>query len=290
MWESGENFSQALEAIALSMSAGLEAESNRCEAESAFERFLAMLEGGIVRAAAPDDAGVWRSQPLVKSIILLGFRLGRLEARSEAGFFFCDKHNLWPDLPDLAERGVRVVPGGSAVRRGVYMGRGVTIMPPAYVNIGAYVGDGTMIDSHALVGSCAQIGQRCHISAAAQIGGVLEPVGQLPVVIEDGCFVGGNCGIYEGAHLGEGAVLAAGTILTRSTRVYDLVHKAILEAHDGVLTIPAGAVVVPGSRPLKSAFAQDHGLSVYTPIIIKYRDAKTDAAMVLEEALRLHHG
>jgi 2,3,4,5-tetrahydropyridine-2-carboxylate N-succinyltransferase len=186
-----------------------------------------------------------------------------------------------------ADSGVRIVPGGSSIRDGCYVGKGVTCMPPMYINAGAYVGDGTMVDSHALIGSCAQIGARCHISAAAQIGGVLEPVGALPVVIEDDVLVGGNCGVYEGAVVKSRAVLGTGTILNRSTPVYDLVSGTVISASDSEpLVIPEGAVVVAGSRAITSGKGKDWGISLYTPVIVKYRDAKTDAKIQLEDLLR----
>lgn len=255
-------------------------------AHSAFSRFLELLEAGDVRAAAPGPDGEYRCDTRVKRAILCGFRLGALIEGDTGAFRFCDKHNLWPDVHGMSERGIRIVPGGTTVRRGAYLGRGVTLMPPAYVNIGAWIGAGTMIDSHALVGSCAQVGEHCHVSAAAQIGGVLEPVGALPVVIEDGCFVGGNCGIYEGTHVHAGAVIGAGTVLTRSTPLFDLVREQVIRAQDGVLHVPAGAVVVPGARAIQTPFAQKSGLSAYAPLIVKYRDDKTDASVTLEKLLR----
>lgn len=264
----------------------------REQANADFELFLRALETGNLRAAAPEidetvgTAWQWAVNANVKRMILLGFRLGQLREERSGALQFCDKHNLWPNETDLAARRIRIVPGGSAVRRGAYLGSGVTLMPPAYVNIGAYVDDNTMIDSHALVGSCAQVGKRCHISAAAQIGGVLEPIGSLPVVIEDDCFVGGNCGIYEGCHLGPKVVLAAGVILTRSSRIYDLVEEREIVAKDGVLHVPANAVIVPGSRPIAKPYARELGLHVYAPMLIKYRDDKTDASTAIEAALR----
>ncbi len=256
------------------------------DAHAAFGEFLEALESGECRAAAPDDDGIWRVAQDVKQLILCGFKLGYLvESHSQIGHF-CDKHNLWPARRPLADRATRIVPGGSAVRRGAYLGRGVTVMPPAYINIGAYVGDNSMIDSHVTVGSCAQVGADCHISAAAQLGGVLEPVGALPVIIEDGAFVGGNAGIYEGTHVHRGAVIAAGTILTRATPIYDAVRETVICASDGVLHVPENAVVVPGARPLASPFGRENGLSIYAPIIVKYRDAKTSASLVLESLLR----
>ncbi len=256
-------------------------------AQSAFERFLELLESGSVRAAAPDVHGEYVVDTRVKNLILWGFRIGCLvESGDCAPFYFCDKHNLWPRASGLAAKSVRIVPGGTSVRRGACLCAGVTVMPPAYVNIGAYIGANTMIDSHALVGSCAQIGSGCHISAAAQIGGVLEPVGAMPVVVEDGAFVGGNSGVYEGTHVGAGAVLASGTILTRSTPVFDLVHETVIRAVDGVLRVPERAVVIPGARAIASGFGREYGLSAYAPLIVKYRDEKTDASLALEEALR----
>lgn len=255
-------------------------------AHEAFSKFLELLESGQVRSAKPGSDGVWTCDLRVKQLILYGFKLGYLEAHQQGDFQFCDKHNLWPSMQNLVDRRVRIVPGGTTVRRGACIQSGVTIMPPAYVNIGAYIDEGTMIDSHALVGSCAQVGKHCHISAAAQIGGVIEPVGALPVIIEDDAFIGGNCGIYEGAHIHKGAVLAAGTILTKSTPVFDLVAQTVIRPIEGVLHIPENAVVIPGSRALKSDFARENGLSAYAPLIIKYRDDKTDDALTLEELLR----
>ncbi|HEX8385645.1 MAG TPA: 2,3,4,5-tetrahydropyridine-2,6-dicarboxylate N-succinyltransferase, partial [Rubricoccaceae bacterium] len=208
------------------------------------------------------------------------------ENQSVGPFSFFDKDTVAPQSFTAAS-GVRIVPGGSSVRRGAYVAPGVVCMPPMYVNVGAYVDGGTMVDSHALVGSCAQIGKNVHLSAAAQIGGVLEPVGAAPVVIEDGVFVGGGCGVYEGTVVREGAVLAAGVVLTRGSRVYDLTTETVLRAEgDRPLEIPAGAVVVPGARAVDSAFGRANGLSVSAPVIVKVRDASTDAATTLEDALR----
>jgi 2,3,4,5-tetrahydropyridine-2-carboxylate N-succinyltransferase len=222
----------------------------------------------------------------VKQGILLGFRIGRVVEIPPADLQFRDKHTYpLKQLPH--DQNIRVVPGGSSIRDGCYIGKNVTCMPPMYVNAGAYVGDGTMIDSHALVGSCAQIGMRVHISAAAQIGGVLEPVGALPVIIEDEVLVGGNCGVYEGTIVGKGAVLAAGTIITGSTPVYDLVRNTVHRREsEKPLRIPEGAVVVPGARNVTKGAGKDMGISLYTPVIIKYRDEKTDQAVRLEELLR----
>jgi 2,3,4,5-tetrahydropyridine-2-carboxylate N-succinyltransferase len=251
-----------------------------------FGEFRAALGRGEVRAAELVD-GSWRVHAWVKRAILLGFRMGTLVEMSEGRTLrFFDK-DTWPVKPLAVGDGVRVVPGGSAIRDGAYVAPGVVCMPPMYVNVGAYVDEGTMIDSHVLVGSCAQIGKRVHLSAAAQIGGVLEPAGALPVIVEDDVLVGGGCGVYEGTIVRRGAVLAAGTILTGSTPVFDLVKGATYRrTAEASLEIPAGAVVVPGSRPAAGERAAALGLSVYAPVIVKYRDAKTSAATALEEALR----
>ncbi|QXD16244.1 2,3,4,5-tetrahydropyridine-2,6-dicarboxylate N-succinyltransferase [Rhodocaloribacter litoris] len=259
------------------------------EAEAVFSEVLAGLNDGTIRAATRDEDGRWHVHAWVKEAILLGFRLGRLEDFSTGPFAFFDKHT-YPPKSLRPEDGVRVVPGGSAIRTGAYVAPGVVCMPPMYVNVGAYVDAGTMIDSHALVGSCAQIGRRVHLSAAVQIGGVLEPVGALPVIVEDDVFIGGGCGLYEGCLVRERAVLAPGVTLTRSTRIYDLVRERIHTARHGVLEVPAGAVVVPGSRPAAGTFAATYGLALYTPVIVKYRDEKTDAATTLESALRERTG
>ena len=253
-----------------------------------FQEFKAALTRGEIRAAERDAEGRWHANTWVKQGILLGFRMGVMAAASKENetlqFFDKDTYPLRPMT--LADR-VRIVPGGSSVRDGVFLAAGVVCMPPMYVNVGAYVDENTMIDSHALVGSCAQIGKRVHLSAAAQIGGVLEPVGAVPVIIEDDVMVGGNCGIYEGTIVRERAVLASGVILTGSTPVYDVVRGVIYRrTAEQPLEIPAGAVVVPGARPATGAQAQEWGLSLYAPVIVKYRDAKTDAATTLEEALR----
>ncbi|MBX3279120.1 MAG: 2,3,4,5-tetrahydropyridine-2,6-dicarboxylate N-succinyltransferase [Acidobacteria bacterium] len=259
----------------------------RESAVSAFAEFKAALNAGRVRAASRNTDGKWEVHGWVKRGILLGFRLGAVVDYSiDGNFRFFDKET-YPTKRLTALDGVRVVPGGSSVRDGAYLGTGVTIMPPAYINVGAYVDDSTMIDSHALVGSCAQVGKRCHISAAAQIGGVLEPVGALPVVIEDDVLVGGNCGVYEGAIVRARAILASGVILTGSTPVYDAVRGRIYRrSDDAPLEVPEGAVVVPGARQVTVGPAKDWGLSVYTPVIVKYRDEKTDASVRLEEFLR----
>lgn len=253
-----------------------------------FTQFKAALNRGEVRAAERDDNGTWQTNAWVKRGILLGFRMGSIvEMTSEnAGLQFLDKHT-YPIRRFSVDDRVRVVPGGSSIRDGAYIAPGVVCMPPMYVNAGAYVDEGTMIDSHALVGSCAQIGKRVHLSAAAQVGGVLEPVGAVPVVIEDDVLVGGGCGIYEGTIVRERAVLAAGTILTGSTPVYDLVREKIYQrTAEGPLEIPADAVVVPGSRNVRNELGQAWGLSLYAPVIVKYRDEKTERAVQLEDYLR----
>jgi 2,3,4,5-tetrahydropyridine-2-carboxylate N-succinyltransferase len=265
------------------------ASADRDQARDAFSRLRAALSAGTVRAAEPDPSAPsgWRVNAWVKQGILLGFRVGVIvDMSADHGKWpFVDKDTL-PLKRFAAEGGIRIVPGGSTVRDGAYLGQGVVCMPPMYINIGAYVGNASMIDSHALVGSCAQIGQRVHISAAAQIGGVLEPVGALPVVIEDDVLIGGNCGVYEGAIVKRRAVLASGTVLTASTPLYDLPNGTIIGPSGGPLVVPEGAVVVPGTRPLTSAKAREWGLSVSTPIIVKYRDERTDARTALEEAIR----
>jgi 2,3,4,5-tetrahydropyridine-2-carboxylate N-succinyltransferase len=256
--------------------------------ERAFMDLLEGLEAGTLRAAAPDGKGGWQVHPWVKAGILVGFRLGRIVDMSVHPHLpFFDKHTF-PTLPlNGVERRIRIVPGGSSVRRGVYLAADVVVMPPAYVNVGARVEEGSMVDSHALVGSCAQVGRSVHISAAAQIGGVLEPPGARPVILEDGVLVGGNCGVFEGTLVRQRAVLGAGVILTGSTPVFDLPNGRILRPQaGGGPEIPANAVVVPGSRMLRGEFAREQGLSVYTPVIVKYRDAQTDARTALEEALR----
>ncbi|MGA7852129.1 MAG: 2,3,4,5-tetrahydropyridine-2,6-dicarboxylate N-succinyltransferase [Candidatus Acidiferrales bacterium] len=255
-----------------------------------FQSFKDALNAGQVRAAEPDAAQStgWRVNAWVKKGILLGFRMGAIVDmsidRTKLPFF--DKVT-YPVKRITKESGVRIPPGGSSIRDGCFVGTGVTCMPPTFVNVGAYVDNDTMIDSHALVGSCAQIGKRCHISAAAQIGGVLEPVGAMPVIIEDEVFVGGNCGVYEGTIVKSGAVLATGTILNQSTPVYDIVRGEIYRAGENQpLIIPEKAVVVPGSRPISSGKGKDWGLSLYAPVIVKYRDAKTDLRAQLEDVFR----
>jgi 2,3,4,5-tetrahydropyridine-2,6-dicarboxylate N-succinyltransferase len=255
-----------------------------------FDAFKCSLNRGEVRAAEPDAASKtgWRVNAWVKKGILLGFRMGKMVDmsidRMRQPFF--DKDTYPVKAVDVASQ-VRIVPGGSSIRDGAYVGRGVTCMPPMFVNAGAYVDDGTMIDSHALIGSCAQVGQNCHISAGAQIGGVLEPVGAMPVIIEDEVMVGGNCGVYEGAVVKRRAVLGSGVILNASTAVYDLVREQIYAAENGSpLVIPEEAVVVPGSRAISHPAGQRWSLSLYAPIIVKYRDAKTNERVRLESLFR----
>jgi len=264
--------------------------ADRDEARATFGRLRAALSTGEVRAAEPDatSATGWRVNPWVKQGILLGFRWGAIADVSVDGgrLPFADKDTLPLRRLDPAS-GVRIVPGGSAVRDGAFVGRGVICMPPMYINIGAYVGDDSLIDSHALVGSCAQIGRRVHVSAGAQIGGVLEPVGALPVVVEDDALVGGNTGIYEGAVVKARAVIGAGTVLTGSTPVYDLPRERILRAGPGIpLVVPEGAVVVPGARAVTVGAGRAWGLSLATPVIVKYRDDRTDTRTELEAWIR----
>lgn len=258
----------------------------RASAVEAFTELVFELNSGRARAAVPVADG-WQTQTWVKQGILLGFRLGKLVAHdSPHPFGFYDKDTL-PLRHFTAADQVRIVPGGTSVRDGSFLAPGVIIMPPAFVNIGAYIGAGTLIDSHALVGSCAQVGARVHLSAAAQIGGVLEPINAAPVIVEDDVLIGGNCGVYEGTRVGQGAVLAAGTILTRSTPVYDLVRETIYRAEgDHPLIIPPNAVVVPGSRAVTRGKGPEWGLSLATPVIVKYRDEKTAHATELESWLR----
>jgi 2,3,4,5-tetrahydropyridine-2-carboxylate N-succinyltransferase len=258
----------------------------------ALDTFLELrnaLEAGTLRSAEPDASAPtgWRVNAWVKRGILLGFRIGALTEMSGGGALsFLDKAT-YPARRFVPEDGVRIVPGGSSVRSGAFVARGVVVMPPAYINVGAYVDEGSMVDSHALVGSCAQIGRRVHLSAGAQIGGVLEPVNASPVIIEDDVLVGGNTGVYEGTIVRRGAVLAAGTILTRGTPVYDVVNRTILKATPATpLIIPERAVVVPGARAVPAGYGRQMGLSVYTPIIVKYRDEKTDLSTTLEDLLR----
>jgi 2,3,4,5-tetrahydropyridine-2-carboxylate N-succinyltransferase len=271
----------------------IEAISNRggiefsAQDRALFDEFKTQLNRGEVRAAERQPDGSWSVNTWVKQGILLGFRMGQLvDMSSTPPLRFFDK-DTYPTRPTTVRDNVRIVPGGSSIRDGAYVAPGVVCMPPMYVNVGAYVDEGTMIDSHALVGSCAQIGKRVHLSAAAQIGGVLEPIGAVPVIIEDDVLVGGGCGIYEGTIVRERAVLAAGTILTGSTPVYDLAREKIYQrTAEGPLEIPAGAVVVPGSRNVRGEVGQVWGLSLYAPVIVKYRDEKTERAVQLEDYLR----
>jgi 2,3,4,5-tetrahydropyridine-2-carboxylate N-succinyltransferase len=259
-------------------------------ARTAVEALLDALEQGDVRAATRDKKGVWHAVPWVKRGILLGFRASDVVDMSvgdvDGGFSFVDK-DLFPPRMFEEDDGVRIVPGGSMIRRGAFVSKGVVCMPPMYVNVGAHVGADTMIDSHVLVGSCAQVGERVHLSAATQIGGVLEPINASPVIIEDDALVGGNCGVYEGTVVRRRAVLGAGVVLTRGTPVYDLVNERVIKgSRDEPLEIPEGAVVVPGARSVTSGWGSKHGLSLQTPVIVKYRDEKTDLATTLEAWLR----
>ena len=249
--------------------------------------FLRALNEGEIRAAQPEADGSWTVNQWVKHGILVVFRKGRLEDASvNEQMRFFDKDTL-PTKPLTLDNNVRLVPGGSSIRTGAFVDHGVICMPPMYIIIGAYVGEGTMIDSHALVGTCAQVGRHVHVSAAAQIGGVLEPAGARPVIIEDDVLVGGNCGVYEGVLVRKRAVLGSGVILNASTPVYDLVHGTVIRSTaDTPLEIPEGAVVIARARKVPSAFGQEHGLSMSTPLIVKYRDEKTDARTALEDALR----
>jgi 2,3,4,5-tetrahydropyridine-2-carboxylate N-succinyltransferase len=281
--------------LQLSIERHFAAGSSAIDDSAAMKDFLALragLESGELRSASPDPSSQsgWRVNAWVKQGILLGFRLGQLRDFPAGEQTFVDKHTF-PVRQLSARDGIRLVPGGSSIRRGSYVARGVVCMPPMYINAGAYVDEGTMVDSHALVGSCAQIGKRAHLSAAAQIGGVLEPINASPVIIEDDVLVGGNSGVYEGTIVRKGAVLAAGTILTRGTPVFDLVNGTILRAtEDQPLIIPENAVVVPGSRAVNIGKGHPHseawGLSLYCPVIVKYRDEKTDLSTTLEDLLR----
>jgi len=263
------------------------------DVETLIARLLDALEQGDVRAAEQGADGTWNAVPWVKRGILLGFRAGRVvpmpegpASSSDQAAAFFDKHTIPPRALTLRD-GVRVVPGGASIRRGAYVAPGVVCMPPTFINVGAYVGPGTMVDSHALVGSCAQIGERVHLSAGAQIGGVLEPVNATPVIIESDAIVGGNCGVYEGTIVRSRAVLGAGVVLTRGTPVFDLVRERVYRADaDRPLEIPEGAVVVPGARAVRGEWAGTEGLSLQTPVIVKYRDEKTDLATALEQWLR----
>ncbi len=250
-----------------------------------FNELCHRLETGEVRVAEKVD-GQWKVNVWVKEVILEGFRDGKMKDLSVSGYSFFDKDTLPLHRFSLEDR-VRIVPGGSSVRCGSYLAPSVIMMPPSYVNIGAYVDEGTMIDSHALVGSCAQIGKHVHLSAASQIGGVLEPSGALPVIVEDNAFIGGNCGIYEGTVVGEGAVLGSGVILTKGTAIYDATTgEFVPKTAEGQTVVPAGAVVVAGSRPMTKGPGAAAGIQLYTPVIVKYRDGKTDASVELETLLR----
>jgi 2,3,4,5-tetrahydropyridine-2,6-dicarboxylate N-succinyltransferase len=256
-------------------------------ARSAFLELRDALEAGAVRSAEPDAAAPtgWRVNAWVKQGILLGFRIGQLEAWG-SDLSFVDK-GTFPHRHFTAEQGIRIVAGGTAIRAGACVVRGVIVIPPSYINVGSFVDEGALIDSHALVGSCAQIGKRVHLSAAAQVGGVLEPINASPVILEDDVLVGGNCGVYEGTIVRRKAVLAAGTILTRGTPVYDVVRGEVLRATAELpLIIPENAVVVPGARAVTRGKGEEWGLSVYTPVIVKYRDDKTELSAALEDLLR----
>ncbi|MCF7805595.1 MAG: 2,3,4,5-tetrahydropyridine-2,6-dicarboxylate N-succinyltransferase [Candidatus Marinimicrobia bacterium] len=254
--------------------------------ETLFTEFKSLLNEGTVRSAEPQSDG-WKAVSWVKEGILIGFRMGKLVDYSvNEQFRYFDKHT-YPLKQLTLENQVRQVPGGSSIRDGSYISPEVVIMPPVYINVGAYVDAESMVDSHALVGSCAQIGSRVHLSAGVQIGGVLEPIGALPVIVEDGVMVGGSSGIYEGTIVKQNAVIGAGVTLTAGTPIYDLVNEEVIRAKPGEpLVVPEDAVVVPGSRKIEKDFAEENGLSIYTPLIVKYRDEKTDSATVLEDSLR----
>ena len=259
---------------------------NDASVRSVFGEFLAALSAGQIRAAEKSPRG-WLTNVWVKQGILLGFRIGELrESGDPSGLSFVDNDSFPLRRFTVRDR-VRVVPGGSSVRQGAYVAPSVICMPPMYINVGAYVDEGTLVDSHALVGSCAQVGKRVHLSAAAQIGGVLEPVNASPVIIEDDVLVGGNCGVYEGTRVSARAVLGAGVVLTRSTPLYDVVRGEVFRASDeNPLVVPEGAVVVPGARAITKGKAAEWNLSLYTPVIVKYRDEKTDRNVELEHLLR----
>lgn len=251
-----------------------------------FEEVMTALEKGEIRVAEKKD-GTWVVNKWIKEVILAGFRLGAIQDMSEGRFPFFDK-DTFPVRRFGAEDGVRIVPGGTSVRRGAYMAPGTIIMPPAYVNVGAYVDTGTMVDSHVTIGSCAQVGKHIHISASTQIGGVLEPAGAVPTIIEDGAFVGGNCGIYEGTIVEEGAVIASGVIITSSTAIFDATRGAFIKRNaEGRIVVPRGAVVVSGSKPiLRDGKPSESGVHLYCPVIVKYRDDKTSGSITLEDLLR----
>ena len=246
---------------------------------------LGRLERGEIRVAEKKD-GEWVVNTWIKEVILSGFRLGKMTDMSEGRFGFFDKDTIPPQSFSLESR-VRIVPGGTSVRRGAYLAPSVIVMPPAYINIGAYVGEDSMIDSHALVGSCAQVGSHVHLAAASQLGGVLEPIGALPVIIEDNVFIGGNCGIYEGTIVRQNAVIGTGVVINKSTALYDAVNGGYIRASAaGQIVVPEGAVVVAGSRPVRKGPGAEEGIQIYTPVIVKYRDSKTDASVELEDLLR----
>ncbi len=279
----------SVEEIKLKITDVFDSGSNASLAEHIFKDFTELLGSGEVRSAEPDGRGGWKVNEWVKKGILLMFRAGRLTDFSGGGALkFYDKHTL-PLKKTSVESGIRLVPGGSSIRAGAYVAESVICMPPMYINIGSYVEAGTMIDSHALVGTCAQVGKNVHLSAASQIGGVLEPPGARPVIVEDGVMIGGNCGIYEGVLVRKRAVLGSGVILTSSTRIYDLVNEKIISKTEfQPLEVPENAVVIAGSRPANTDFARHHGLHLYTPVIVKYRDEKTDAKTALEDSLRFN--
>lgn len=250
-----------------------------------FYQTIADLEAGKIRVAEK-ISGQWKVNSWVKEVILSGFRLGKLVDMTQGQFSFFDKDTI-PTRMFNEQSGVRIVPGGSSVRAGAYLAPSVIMMPPAYVNIGAYVDEGTMIDSHALVGSCAQVGKHVHLSAASQLGGVLEPVGALPVIIEDNVFIGGNCGIYEGTIVKENAVIGTGVIINASTAIFDATTGEYIRANEnGQMVVPAGAVVVAGSRPISKGPGAEQGIHLYCPVIVKYRDQKTAGSITLEDMLR----
>ena len=250
-----------------------------------FDEVMSALETGQLRVAEKVD-GVWKVNSWVKEVILAGFRLGKMCDMSEGRFPFFDKDTFPPRRFGLGD-GVRIVPGGSSVRRGAYVAPGAIVMPPSYINAGAFVDEGTMVDSHVTIGSCAQIGKHIHISAATQIGGVLEPAGAMPTIVEDDAFIGGNCGIYEGTIVRERAVIASGVIITSSTAIFDATRGEFLERNaDGRVVVPEGAVVVSGSKPLSRGPAAGSGVSLYCPVIVKYRDDKTAGSVTLEDMLR----
>lgn len=250
-----------------------------------FHEVCQALEKGEIRVAEKKD-GEWKVNTWIKEVILSGFRYGQMRDMSQGGFSFFDKDTI-PARRFTIDDKVRIVPGGSAIRTGAYLAPSVIVMPPSYINIGAYVDSDTMIDSHALVGSCAQVGKHVHLSAASQLGGVLEPVGALPVIIEDNVFIGGNCGIYEGTIVRENAVIGTGVIINSSTAIFDATTGEFIKADgNGQMVVPAGAVVVAGSRPVSKGPGMDKGIHLYTPVIVKYRDSKTDGSVTLESVLR----